>query len=156
MVHGFDYDYFYTVSIILEKYTMNESKSTRFSFVFPEEINESSIKDKFSSIVAELFWFSKDVDQKMQVLREKIEFWRENIQKQIVQQYNLRDDVINLDVRGRIFTAPKVALVNRFGSYFHALLCSPNSCPAANGRLIRYRIFLNRDINSINESVFYF
>lgn len=114
---------------------MNESKSTRCSFIFPEEIHDPFIKAKFSSVVAELFLFTKDIDQKMQVLQDKIELWRENNQKQIIQQYNLREDVITLDVRGQKFTTPKAALVNRFGSYLHALVCSPHSFPASNGEL---------------------
>ena len=114
---------------------MNESKSTSFSFLFPEEINDSSIKAKFSSVVAELFLFSKDVDQKMQILLDKTEFWRENVEKQIIEQYNIREEIITLDVRGQIFKTPKISLVNRFGTYLHALVCSPNSIPASNGEL---------------------
>ena len=116
---------------------MDDGRSISFSFVFPEEINEPFIKYKFSSIVSELFSFSKDVDRKMQILKEKTEFWRENIQSDITDQYNLRENIINLDVRGRLFISPKAALVNRFGSYLHALVCSPNSSPASHGKLSR-------------------
>lgn len=100
-----------------------------------DRFKDESVRDIFERSVKALFTFCKRVEEKILEVRERESKWIELQQSWKKYDESSHPSEIIMDVRGTSFKAPWNTLTRTFGTYLHAMACSPLSEPFPDGTI---------------------